>query len=517
MEPTVTAVNYASTSLGDEALDQAYEAELTALRATDAPIEKNLIGGEWFAADEVITRIDPVHGRTRAGAAYVATDEQVTAAIESARIASKIWRKTPYTERNAMLRQVHGEVEGRLSFIAAVLSAETGKTRLEAYGEAQEVLDMIEHYCAQFEQNDGFVVQQKSSEREQNLDLLVPYGVFAVIVPFNFPVALLVGMSMGALVTGNTIIIKPSDKTPRSSAVISEIFAKHLPEGVVNIVHGGAEVGQALAEGDVDGIAFTGSAEIGWKLFNAKGPRGRHRPVLAEMGGQNPAIVAASANLDDAATGIVRSAFGLSGQKCSACRRVVVDARVADQLIAKIADRARALVVGDPVARDTNLGPVIDDAIAARIDAALELAQRDGTVIAGGKLDDRAGNFYAPIVVADLPQGHELTRNELFAPFLTVTRVEGFDAALAEANAVEYGLSAGVFSNDEVEIEQFYDEIEAGVLYSNRADGATTGAWPGVQSFCGWKSSGTAGKGGLGVHYLQGFMREQNRTIVTPA
>lgn len=511
----MTKVNYASTSLGDEALDQAFENELSQVRSANAPICKNLIGGEWFDSETTITRIDPVEGSVCVGSAYVATNAQVTAAIEAARAAAKAWRKTPYAERNAMLLEARAEVEAQLTFIAAVLSAETGKTRLESYGEAQEVLDMVLHYTAEFDKNKGFVAQQKSTERETNLDVLVPYGTFAVIVPFNFPAALMVGMAVAALVTGNTIVIKPSDKTPRSSAIVAELLAKHLPVGVVNIVHGGAEVGQALAEGDVDGIAFTGSAEVGWRLFSTKGPRGFQRPVLAEMGGQNPTIVAASANLDDAATGIVRSAFGLSGQKCSACRRVVVDAKVADELIAKIKDRAEQLVVGDPIDRATNLGPVIDDAISARIDAALETASTEGTIITGGKLDEFAGNFYSPIVVADLPIGHRLTRDELFGPFLTITRVDGFDAALAEANAVEYGLSAGVFSAEDDEVEQFYDEIEAGVLYSNRPDGATTGAWPGVQSFCGWKRSGTAGKGGLGLHYLQGFMREQNRTIVT--
>lgn len=511
----MATVNYASTSLGDEALDLAYEAELRSIRSQPSPIEENLIGGEQLRSDSIVERIDPVEGSTRVGAAYVATPGQVTAAIDAARAAAKGWRKLGLQERNALLLAARADFEVELTHIAAIMSAETGKTRLEAYGEAQEVLDMISHYCELFEKNNGYVAQQKSSEREQNLDVLVPYGTFAVIAPFNFPVALTVGMAVGALVTGNTIVLKPSDKTPRSTAAIGEIFARHLPAGVINVVHGGAEVGRLLAEGDVDGIAFTGSAQVGWKLFNTAGPRGYQRPVLAEMGGQNPAIVAASADLDDAATGIVRSAFGLSGQKCSACRRVVVDETVADALIAKIKERAERLVVGDPLDRDTNLGPVIDDAIAERIDAAYATAQREGTVVTGGKLEGRDGNFYAPIVVADLPRGHALTREELFAPFLTITRVAGFDAALAEANAVDYGLSAGVFSQDDDEVEQFYDEIEAGVLYSNRADGATTGAWPGVQSFAGWKLSGTAGKGGLGLHYLPGFMREQNRTIVS--
>lgn len=508
------SINYASTSLGDEKLDVGFEQALVEVRSETSPVEQNLIGGELFESDTVIERFDPVHPSIRVGAAYVATPEQVTAAIDAARAQAKMWRKLDYRERNAMLRSARADFEGQLTRIAALMSAETGKSRLEAYGEAQEVLDMISHYCALFEENNGYVAEQKSTEREQNLDILVPYGTFAVIAPFNFPVALTVGMTIGALVTGNTVIIKPSDKTPRSTAAIGTILARHLPAGVVNVVHGGAEVGKLLAAGDVDGIAFTGSAAVGWELFNLVGPRGLPRPVLAEMGGQNPAIVAASANLDDAAAGIVRSAFGLSGQKCSACRRVIVDETVADELIAKIKARAEALVVGDPLDRASTMGPVIDDAIAARIDAALDTSAKDGTVVTGGKLD-REGNFYAPIVVADLPKGHGLTREELFAPFLTITRVSNFADALAEANAVDYGLSAGVFSEVQDEVDQFYDEIEAGVLYSNRADGATTGAWPGVQSFCGWKLSGTAGKGGLGLHYLPGFMREQSRTIVS--
>jgi 1-pyrroline-5-carboxylate dehydrogenase len=508
-------VDYASTTLGDEALDLAYEDALRTIRHSPAQPHLNIIAGRGETSDSKLERFDPVWPSKLVGAAYAASDLQVSEAIAAARRASRPWRRTDYGSRNGQLLAAHAELAGEVTRIAALLSAETGKNRLEAYGEAQEVLDMIEHYTSLFAANDGYVVAQKSTATERNLDVLVPYGTFAVIAPFNFPAALLVGMTVGALVTGNTVVLKPSDKTPSSSAVVAEILAKHLPDGVLNIVHGGAEVGRRLAAGDVDGIAFTGSAGVGWELFDLRGPRGLHRPVLAEMGGQNPAIVAASADLDAAAEGIVRSAFGLSGQKCSACRRVIVDDSVADALLERISERADRLVAGDPLRRDVDLGPVIDDAIAARIDGALASAAADGRVVVGGRLSNVEGNFFAPVVVTDLPIGHHLTREELFAPFLTVTRVDDFDAALVEANAVEYGLSAGVYSGDPEEVERFYDEIEAGVLYSNRSDGATTGAWPGVQSFCGWKRSGTTGKGGLGVHYLQGFMREQSRTIVS--
>jgi 1-pyrroline-5-carboxylate dehydrogenase len=364
------------------------------------------------------------------------------------------------------------------------------------------------------EQNDGYCASLTSTVSEKNYDVMVPYGAFAVIAPFNFPIALTVGMVTAAVVTGNTVVLKPSDKTPRSTAAVANILRRQLPEGVLNVIHGGAAVGRALAQSAVDGIAFTGSAEVGWELFATPGPSGLPRPVLAEMGGQNPAIVTGNADLDAAAHGVARSAYGLSGQKCSACRRVIIDAAVADEFLGKLLAEASALQVGDPIDADTALGPVIDDAIAAKIDQALLDAQRDGTLLAGGRIR-REGNFFAPIVVSDLPLGHPLTRQELFAPFLTVTRVDGLDAAIAEANAVEYGLSAGIFSTLQSEVDQFLDEIQAGVVYVNRSAGATTGAWPGNQSFCGWKRSGTAGKGGLGLWYLPGFMREQSRTIVS--
>jgi 1-pyrroline-5-carboxylate dehydrogenase len=506
-------VDYSSSSLGDDDLERRFEDALTRLRAAASPVEPHLVGDVRVEAGELIERFDPCIPGARVGAARQASVEVIDQAVASAKAAFKTWRAMSYAERMARLRAVGAEVQSKVVEVAAVVSAETGKTRLEALGETQEVVDMIEHYCSLMEQHDGYRAPLRSADRETNVDILVPYGVFAVISPFNFPVALAVGMTVSALVTGNTVILKPSGKTPRSTATIAEIFRGYLPTGVLNVVHGGGAVGAALAATDVDGIAFTGSADVGWQLVATPSPSGLPRPVLAEMGGQNPAIVAASANLDDAAAGITRSAFGLSGQKCSACRRVIVLDSVADELIERLVAAAEALVVGDPVARETDLGPVIDDASAERIDSAIAQARLDGVVHTGGRVEDLKGNFFAP-VVAELPRHHALTRTELFAPFLSVIRVATFDDAMAEANDVQYGLSAGLFSSDQQEIDAFIDDIEAGVIYVNRAAGATTGAWPGVQSFCGWKRSGSAGKGGLGFWYLPGFMREQSRTIV---
>jgi 1-pyrroline-5-carboxylate dehydrogenase len=192
---------------------------------------------------------------------------------------------------------------------------------------------------------------------------------------------------------------------------------------------------------------------------------------------------------------------------------VVVQADVHDEFVAKLAGRVRALTVSAPEDAHAFMGPVIDEAAVARFDEAVASARAAGATIVGGDRPDREGYFVNPTVVSGLPIGHELTRRELFLPFVTVTKVDSFDAAIDEANAVDYGLAAGVFSADETEVEDFLDRIEAGVLYVNRRTGATTGAWPGIQTFCGWKSSGSSGKGGLGPWYLQGFAREQSRTL----
>ena len=232
------------------------------------------------------------------------------------------------------------------------------------------------------------------------------------------------------------------------------------------------------------------------------------------MGGKNPAIVTANADLDKAAEGVARAAFGLSGQKCSACSRAIVEGSVHDEFVERLAAFTAGLSLGDPSDPSVFLGPVVNEASVERFEAAAADGRRDGRVDAGGARPDLPGLFVAPTVVSGLPRGHRLERDELFLPLVAVTRVDSFDEALAEANAPVYGLTAGIFSEDAGEQERFLDAIEAGVVYVNRRAGATTGAWPGTQTFCGWKSSGSTGKGGLGPYYLPQFMREQSRTIV---
>ena len=504
-------INYASTGI-DPDLDGPFEDALAAGRTPPAEPLAHLIGGEDVADGALFERRDPCDQTRLLSSAHTADAAMVDEAVATACEASLSWRRTPYAVRVAALREAVKAIDERVIELAGLLSAETGKSRLEALGEARESLDLIEQYCSEMERLDGLRTPLKPQGDDVNTDVLKPYGVFGVIAPFNFPVALTVNMMSGALVTGNTVVVKPSDKAPRSTATVVRIIAAHLPDGVVNLVHGGASTGAALAAADVDGIAFTGSADVGWKIYRnlAQGPFAK--PVLAEMGGCNPAIVAKSADLDQAVSGIIRSAYGLSGQKCSACSRVAVDRAVHDDFVAKLVSAAEQLVVGPPEDPSMSVGPVIDDAAAEKISRAVDLARRDGTVVHG---EHRDGLFYSPIIVTDLPIGHELTRSELFGPFLTVTAVDGLDAALEEANAVDYGLSAGVYTGSDDEVDEFLDRIEAGVVYVNRPTGATTGAWPGIQSFAGWKASGTTGKGGLGPWYLPGFCREQSQTVTT--
>jgi 1-pyrroline-5-carboxylate dehydrogenase len=510
-----TRLTYTSGTRTPE-LDAAFERCLEAARAGAHDPLPHVVGDTERTDGAVFAREDPSRAGEVASRAREAPDEIVHEAVAAAAGAQPDWRAMSVAERCALMRAAADQIRGRVMEMAAVVTLETGKPRVESIAEVEEAVDLIETYCAQIEQHDGFEVPLGTlSPNERNRSVLRPFGVFGVIGPFNFPVALVTGMSAGALVAGNTVVVKPSEHAPWSGALVGEAFAcAGLPAGVINVVHGGPQTGAALAGSDIDGVVFTGSAEVGRELARSFQEGAYGRPAIVEMGGKNPAIVTAAADLDAAAEGIVASAFGFSGQKCSACSRAIVVDAVHDELVERLRDRTEQLGVGDPADADVYTGPVIDERAVERFEAAVRDAERDGAIVTGGGRPDVSGLYVEPTIVSDLPAGHPLTREELFVPFVTVTRVGSLDEALAEANAVDYGLTAGIFSLDDDEVARFLDEIEAGVVYVNRRAGATTGAWPGIQSFCGWKSSGSTGKGGLGPYYVQQFMREQSRTVV---
>jgi 1-pyrroline-5-carboxylate dehydrogenase len=294
-----------------------------------------------------------------------------------------------------------------------------------------------------------------------------------------------------------------------------------IPAGVFNFVTGGGgTVGQELVENsDIDGVVFTGSKDVGMRLIRDNAARPIPRPLVIEMGGKNPALVMKSANLEQASDGVMRSAFGAQGQKCSACSRVYVDAEVREEFIRLLVEKTRKITVGNPLERDIYLGPVINEEAIHTYLRAVDQARRDGgrILIGGRRLTDGAlahGYFVEPTVIDGLPKSHPLFAEELFVPITLIGEVTTLDEAIDLANRTEYGLTAGIFSENDREIEQFFDRIQAGVTYVNRRAGATTGAWPGINSFGGWKASGSTGRGTGGPYYVQQFMREQSRVRI---
>ncbi len=470
--------------------------------------------GRVFDARSPIDRDIVLGAFPQAGAALV--DE----AVEAARAAFPAWRDMGWPKRVEILRSGADALEDRKWEISVACLIEVGKSRLEAVGEVEEAIDLIRHYCDEMERTDGFREDRPgASSAERCSVVLRPFGVFGVIAPFNFPVALSVGMISAALVAGNTVVFKPSDAAGLTGRLIVEALVEGgVPDGALNLVYGAREVGEALAhQPGVDGIAFTGSNAVGMTIFRHFASATAMRPVLAEMGGKNPAFVPASADLTLAAAGVARSAFGLSGQKCSALSKVYVARPIMEDFLGALVETTNKLKVGDPRHKDVFMGPVIDEAARDRFVEASSDAAAAGSIVLGGSAlsgdpFDR-GPYVAPTIVGGLKPDHRINRDELFVPFLSVLPLDTLDEAIADANRSAFGLTAGIYTQDKAELEHFLATIEAGVLYANRASGATTGAWPGFQTFCGWKGSGTTGKGGLGSWYVPQFMREQSRTI----
>ncbi|MGH2945026.1 MAG: aldehyde dehydrogenase family protein [Solirubrobacteraceae bacterium] len=516
----MSSITYATVyteGLGDEELSRAYERTLTKLRAGESRVGLHRIGGERLDAGAAFERTDPSEPARVVSRGHEGGRELVDRAVTDSRRALPAWRRLEWQERASILGRTVPRLKERAVELAALLSLETGKTRADAFAEAEECAAIVELYMRQLEAANGFVVEQTApSASAAARVVLCPYGVFGVIAPFNFPLAIPFGMVAAALICGNTVVFKPSGLTPGCGDAFADLFEDvGLPSGVLNVVHGGAPTGQALSESAVDGIAFTGSAKVGLDIVGRLGRPPFVRPVLAEMGGKNPAIVTdAAADLDIAARAVARSAFGMSGQKCNACSRAVVTHGVYDEFADRVSSIAAELRVSDPIDATAFTGPLISDVAKRRFEDAVATADRDGRVRTGGTALPSPGHFVECTVVDGLPNGHELAREELFVPLLTLVRVDDFDAAIAEANAIRYGLAAGIFSADETEQQRFLDEIEAGIVFVNNPGGATTGVWPGSQTMSGWKGSGSSGKGGFGPWYLEQFMREQSRTVV---
>jgi 1-pyrroline-5-carboxylate dehydrogenase len=515
-------ITYSTLSADNEELQSAFDAAVEKVRGDLGKSYPMLIGGEERRGDQEFEDRSPIDTEIVVSRFPVGTRQDVQDAVAAARKAFPAWRDLGWRKRIEIMRRAADIISERQFEYAALMTFEVGKNRLESLGDVEEAADLLRYYSDEMEKNDGFVKPMGSlSDTEHTRSVLKPHGVWAVISPFNFPMALSGGPCAGALIAGNTVILKPSSDAPLLGWKFGEALREAgIPDGVFNFVTGpGETVGAELQENpDIDGMVFTGSYEVGMKLYKGF-TQDFPRPIITEMGGKNPAIVTANANLDEAAEGVVRSAFGFDGQKCSALSRVYVDRRVADQFVDKVVERTKQIAVGDPTRRENWMGPVINQRAVDKFEQAVDEAKADGgTVAVGGEVlrdgDTGRGYYPAPTVVTGLPTTHRLFRDELFVPFLVVGEVDSLDEALTLANSTEYGLTAGIFSEDRGEIERFLDAIQAGVVYVNRRAGATTGAWPGVQSFGGWKGSGSSGKSGLGPYYVQQFMREQSQTII---
>ncbi len=504
-------------------LHRRFDAALERVRGRLAGEYPQWIGGSPRAGGTLFDVRSPIDRNWLLGRFVRGSTQDAADAVTAAAAAFRGWAATPWRERVRLLRRVAALIEERVYDIGAAVALEVGKNRMESLGEVQETADLFTWYCDQMEANDGFDRVLPDDPLvgfvSRNRSVLKPYGVWAVIAPFNFPFALAGGPVAAALVAGNTVVFKTATDTAWSGWLLLEVLRDAgLPPGVVNYVSGaGGEIGAALiGDSRICGVTFTGSYDVGMEIVRQFAHGAWPRPCIAEMGGKNAAIVSRHADLERAATGIVRSAFGLQGQKCSACSRVYVEQSVAEALRAKLVEKTRLIAVGDPTRRENWMGPVINEAAYLRYQRCAENLKRHGTIYSGGEvLVEGAlaeGWFVAP-TVATAPPDYRLWREEKFIPLVLVGEVDSVAEAIDRANASDYGLTAGFYGAKD-EVAGFLDRIEAGVVYVNRPQGATTGAWPGYQPFGGWKASGTTGKAIGSFYYLPQYLREQSQTVV---
>jgi 1-pyrroline-5-carboxylate dehydrogenase len=505
-------------------LHERFDAAVATVRDNLGASYGHFINGNDVASGDLVDDFSPIATDCVLGRFPVATASHVEQAVAAAEAAFPDWRATPSAERNRLLRRVGELIEKRVYEISAAVALEVGKNRMEALGEIQETADFFYCYCDDFEKHSGFDHSLPDDPlpdfASHNRSVMKPYGVWSIIAPFNFPFALAGGPVAAALVTGNTVVVKAAPDTPWAVRLLAECMRDAgVPAGVFNyLADPDDSAGPLLVDHPrVSGVTFTGSYDVGMQICRKSSAGVYPKPSIVEMGGKNAAIVTANGDLDRAALGIMRSAFGLSGQKCSALSRLFVEESVADALIGKLRPIVEAIKIGDPTLAENYIGPVGNaDGYRNYKRYVQELRNNGATIIAGGGAltdgDLEKGFFCAP-TVAEAPLDHPLWKQEMFVPILMLARVPDKETGMRLANDTHLGLTAGFYGNED-ETRWFFDNIEAGVTYANRPQGATTGAWPGYQPFGGWKGSGSTGKGIASFYYLAEYMREQSQTSV---
>jgi 1-pyrroline-5-carboxylate dehydrogenase len=498
-----------------------YEKALEQIRSEFGKRYSMVIGGKEVKTPQTIRHTSPVDTRIVLGHLPNGSTIHVRQAITAAKKAFESWSKIAWQDRVRLFRRAADIMSRRKFELAAWISYENGKNRYESIGDADEAIDFMRYYSEQLEKNNGFEIDMRSAQpNEKSKSIMKPYGVWGVIAPFNFPAAILVGMSTAAMITGNTVVVKPSSNTPIVAYKFTEMLKEAgLPDGVFNLVLGpGSKIGgEIVSNQDIAGIVFTGSRDVGYGMAQ-EFSKTRPKPLIAELGGKNPAIVTESADISKAVDGVLKAAFGYSGQKCSACSRVYIHKKIKEEFLKRLIEKTKSLPIGNPLEPDTFVGPLANEDAYKKYQKYVKLAAKDGKVLTGGSIrkegELKHGYYVDPTVVVGLPKQHRLFKEEMFVPILCVTDYDKFDDAIKLANNADYGLTAGLFSGNQEEVHKFLDNIEAGVVYVNREASATTGAMVGCQPFGGWKDSGTTGRGTGGPYYLMQFMREQSQTIV---
>ena len=475
-----------------------------------------IIDGERVATSTRYTSVNPANHQEVVGRISQASIKEADQAIQVALERFESWKKTPAHFRADVLFKAANIIRKRRFEFNALLTIEAGKPWAEADGDVAEAIDFLEYYgrqMLQLERIDDTVLSRPDLERNEYR--YIPLGVGVVIAPWNFPLAILTGMTTAALVAGNAVILKPASTTQVIAYKFVEVLEEAgLPAGVLTFLPGkGSEVGDYLVNHpSIRFISFTGSKDVGISIYEkaAKVQPGQIwlKRVIAEMGGKDAIIVDKDADLDLAADAIVKSAFGFSGQKCSACSRAIILSDVYDVMLEKIKTLTESLSIGNPEDPNNFMGPVNDQGAFNKITSYFEVGEKEGRLLVGGKADQTTGWFIHPTVYVDCASDSRLMQEEIFGPILAVCKVNDFDEAIAVANNTEYGLTGAVISDNRVNLEKAREDFHVGNLYFNRK---CTGAIVGYQPFGGFNMSGTDSKAG-GPDYLVLHMQGKSIT-----
>jgi RHH-type transcriptional regulator, proline utilization regulon repressor / proline dehydrogenase / delta 1-pyrroline-5-carboxylate dehydrogenase len=516
-----TSLQYPTASLPfpnapdtDYAQAEAREKAQTALQQVRQQLGKTyypLINGDYQPTTETVDSVNPSNPSEIIGKVGLLSIEQAETALNAAKAAFPGWRRTPVKQRADILRQGAELMEGRREELSAWICLEVGKALREADAEVSEAIDFCRYYASEMERLEGGYIYDVAGET--NRYVYQPRGIAVVISPWNFPLAIATGMTVAALVTGNCTLLKPAEASSVIAAKLAEILvAAGIPQGVFQYVPGkGSQVGAYMVKHpDIHLIAFTGSQGVGCRIYADAAivqPGQTHlKRVIAEMGGKNGIIVDESADLDQAVAGVVKSAFGYSGQKCSACSRVIVLDPIYDTFIGRLIEATRSLNIGAAELPSTQVGPVIDATARNRIQDYIEKGRQEAEIAVECEVPE-TGYFVSPTIFTNVSPDAKIAQAEIFGPVVAVIRVKDFPGALAVANGTKYALTGGLYSRTPSHIDQASAEFEVGNLYINRT---ITGAIVSRQPFGGFKLSGVGSKAG-GPDYLLQFL--EPRTI----